>query len=102
MFRALYVPAVAALMLFAAPAAAETTVVHSVEGRFGVSYVSDPNAPRGGMQSLYEGRYTASFRHQADNGLQFRFDIGVVVGNIPSDRRGHGLATPSAGALARN
>lgn len=79
----------AALLLGAGAVQAETTVIHAIEGRFGVSYNSDPNAPRGGLQPLYEGRYTTSFLHESDGGLRFRFDIGVVVGNIQSERQPH-------------
>ena len=64
------------------PAAAEMT--QTVETRFGVGYTSDPLQPRGGLQALYEGRYTASFDHQADNGVRFRFDLGIAIGNFDS------------------
>lgn len=72
------------------PAVAETTVIHAIEGRFGVSYASDATGRQSGLQPLYEGRYTTSFLHQSDNGLQFRFDIGIIVGNMDPDRPGHG------------
>ena len=102
MSRVLLPAALALLTLAIQPALAETTVIHTVEGRFGVSYSSDPNTPRGGLQPLYEGSYTASFLHQADNGLRFRFDIGVVVGNIQSDRPGHRYRGSSTDLTARN
>lgn len=74
-----------ALALASTPALAD--VSYSVGGRFGVSYREDPTRPGGQMMALYEGRYTTSYSHQADNGLRFRFDVSVVVGNIPTDNR---------------
>jgi len=73
------------LAVSAAPALAEVTITHSIEGRFGVSYVSSGDGT-GRTRPLYEGRYTTTFAHQADNGLRFRFDLGVVIGNMDSDR----------------
>lgn len=70
----------AILILSAAPAAAE--VSHHIEGRFGVAYHATGNGT-GTTQPLYEGRYTSTFSHTADNGLTFRFELGIVVGNIP-------------------
>ena len=70
----------ALLIVTAMPATAE--VSHRIEGRFGVAYQSNPNGT-GTTQPLYEGRYTSTFSHTADNGLTFRFELGVVVGNIP-------------------
>ena len=69
------------LILGAVPASAE--VSHRIEGRFGVAYQSNPDGSGGTTQPLYEGRYTSTFSHTADNGLTFRFELGVVVGNIP-------------------
>lgn len=69
----------------AAPAAAEVT--HSIEARFGVAYSADANNPQGRMHALYEGRYTSTFTHQADNGLLFRFEFGIIAGNLDPDRR---------------
>ncbi len=69
------------LLTTAAPAAAEVT--HVVQGRFGVSYSS---AAGGQTQPLYEGRYTTTFSHQSDNGLTFRFELGVALGNIDERR----------------
>lgn len=60
-----------------------TGVEHRVDGRFGVSIIDGPNGTSG-TQGLYEGRYTASFRHTADNGVRFRFDLGVAIGNFDS------------------
>ena len=74
-----------ALALASTPALAD--VSYSVGGRFGVSYREDPTRPGGQMMALYEGRYTTSYSHQADNGLRFRFDVSVVVGNLPDDNR---------------
>ncbi|MCW1930886.1 hypothetical protein [Pararhodobacter zhoushanensis] len=68
------------LIMTAMPATAEVT--HRIEGRFGVAYQSTPDGG-GTTQPLYEGRYTSTFSHTADNGLTFRFELGIVVGNIP-------------------
>jgi hypothetical protein len=67
------------LLTLALPAQAEVT--HTVEGRFGVAYRNDGTGA-GQSGALYEGRYTASFAHRMDNGVRFRFDIGVVVTNF--------------------
>ena len=74
-----------ALALASTPALAD--VSYSVGGRFGVSYREDPTRPGGQMMALYEGRYTTTYSHEADNGLRFRFDVSVVVGNLPDDNR---------------
>jgi len=74
-----------ALLLASAPALAD--VSYSVGGRFGVAYREDPAHPGGQMMALYEGRYTTTYSHEADNGLRFRFDVSVVVGNLPDDNR---------------
>lgn len=76
----------ASSLLLAAPAVAEVT--HSMSARFGVGYRADQMNPHGSFQSLYEGRYTSSFTHQADNGIRFRFDFEIEVGNFDSPRRG--------------
>ncbi len=78
------------VLLFAAtalPAAAEVTITHNVEGRFGVSYVSGGNGTSQ-TQPLYEGIYTTTFAHDFDNGMRFRFELGISAGNFDSDRRG--------------
>lgn len=85
----------------ASPALAEVMVTHSVEGRFGVSYVSSGNGA-GRTQPLYEGRYTTTFAHQTDNGLRFRFDLGVIVGNIEADRSDRRAARPDQREAWRN
>jgi hypothetical protein len=69
------------------PATADVTVTHRIEGRFGVSYVRDPNGSEH-VQSLYEGRYTTTFQHDFDNGVTFRFELGLALGNLDSDQRG--------------
>ena len=72
------------LMVLATPALADVT--HHIDARFGVSYRSDANAPNGRAQPLYQGRYTTTYTHRADNGMQFRFELGVVVGNFEPRR----------------
>ncbi|MEZ5750997.1 MAG: hypothetical protein R3D60_03170 [Paracoccaceae bacterium] len=67
-----------------APALAD--VSHSYGGRFGVSYQRDPNAAPGTTSVLYEGRYTTTFSHQTDNGLRFRFQVDLSVGNLAPRR----------------
>jgi len=80
----------AAVSLLAAltATAAQAEVSHSVSGRFGVAFVSDPAQPQGQARPLYEGRYTTVFTERSDRGLTFRFEMDVIVGNIPehSDR----------------
>ena len=66
------------LICLVTPAVAEVT--HNVDGRFGVSYVND--ASGSSAVPLYEGRYTTTISHQADNGLRFRFELSIVAGNI--------------------
>ncbi|WP_417597948.1 hypothetical protein [Pararhodobacter oceanensis] len=68
----------------ASPALADVT--HHIDARFGVAYQSDPNSPNGRVQTLYQGRYTSTYTHRADNGLQFRFELGVEVGNFEPRR----------------
>ena len=74
----------AVTLMLSTPAVAEITT--SIDARFGVGYRSDPSNAQSNLQSLYEGRFTTSITHQADNGLQFRFDLGVVIGNIDTPR----------------
>lgn len=62
-------------------------VSHSIQGRFGVAYTQGPGATRGQAEPLFEGRYTTTFDHQADNGMRFRFELGVMFGNLDPDRR---------------
>ena len=79
--------ALAALTLAAAPVQA-FEVTHSYGGRFGVAYSS--NAGQDRTHPLYEGRYSLGTVHRADNGLTFRFEMDVIVGNMPDrgpDRR---------------
>ena len=72
----------ALVLLTAAPATADVT--YSVEGRFGVAYSHDAATGQTQARPMYEGRYTTTFSHQADNGVRFRFDLGIVVGNLDS------------------
>jgi len=76
------------------PAGAEVTVTHYIEGRFGVSYVSGGNGTSR-TQALYEGVYTTTFAHEADNGVRFRFELGISAGNFDSDQRGARPAAPA-------
>jgi hypothetical protein len=66
------------------PAMADVT--HHFRGRFGVSYVPDPNGSGMRAQTFYDGSYTARFTHETDSGVRFRFDLGVVVSNFESPR----------------
>lgn len=75
-----------ALTLAAAPVQA-FEVTHSYGGRFGVAYSS--NAGQDRTHPLYEGRYTLGTVHRADNGLTFRFELDVIVGNLPDRGRDH-------------
>lgn len=88
-------PILAALLMSstALPAVAEVTITHRIEGRFGVSYASGGNGTSP-TQPLYEGIYTTTFAHEADNGVRFRFELGISAGNLDSDRRGP-RSTPS-------
>jgi len=81
------------LILSSAPALADVT--HSIDARFGVAYVDDPNNPQSGLQALYEGRYTTTITHESDGGLRFRFDIGVEIGNFQSNRPSESLLRQS-------
>ena len=75
----------AALILAATPLNA-LEVTHNYGGRFGVAYSSTDGQSR--AHPLYEGRYTLGTVHRADNGLTFRFEMDVIVGNLPNrDRR---------------
>lgn len=85
---------VLALLCSAVPAMAD--VAHSYGGRFGVSYQRNPNAVPGTTVVLYEGRYSTTFTHQADNGLRFRFEIDLSVGNITPRRPSEPTVRPAA------
>jgi hypothetical protein len=86
----------AAALLFvtcaAVPALADVT--HHFSGRFGVSYVPDPNGSGMRAQTLYEGSYTARFSHETDAGVRFRFDLGVVMSNFESRRPPQSMIDP--------
>lgn len=92
-----------ALLLIAAPlqAAADVTVTHQIEGRFGVSYATGPDG-RSQAQPLYEGRYTTTFAHDFDNGLTFRFELGVALGNFDPDTRGPRYPLPRSNPVGTN
>jgi len=75
------------ILLIALPVPALADVSHAIEGRFGVAYSQGPGATRGQAEPLFEGRYTTTFDHQADNGMRFRFELGVMFGNLDPDRR---------------
>ncbi|MCB1406881.1 MAG: porin [Rhodobacteraceae bacterium] len=60
----------------------QADVTHSMQARFGVTYRSNAQGPNGGLQGLYEGRFTSTFAHQADNGLRFRFEIEIESSNF--------------------
>lgn len=87
-------PVVLLACAFGLPAAAEVT--HNFEGRFGVGYQSDAATGQSRTRSLYEGRYTTRFTERTDNGLTFRFELDVIVGNMPE--RG-ARYRPAAGQL---
>lgn len=74
-------PFVLVFCAFGLPAAAEVT--HNYEGRFGVAYQSDAAPGQSRTRPLYEGRYTSTFTQRSDNGLTFRFELDVIVGNMP-------------------
>ena len=73
-------PAALSILLFAAPVQA-LEITHSYGGRFGVAYAETEG--RGRAHALYEGRYSLGTVHRADNGLTFRFEMDVIVGNMP-------------------
>jgi len=81
-------------LILSGPAFADVT--HSIDARFGVSYRQDPSNPTGTARALYEGRYTTSFTHRSDGGLRFRFDLGIVVGNMDDTRRPRTAPQPQA------
>ena len=76
-----------AILPLALPGPALADVSHSIQGRFGVAYTQGPGAAGGQAEPLFEGRYTTTFDHQADNGMRFRFELGVMFGNLDPDRR---------------
>lgn len=83
-----------------APAAASADVTHHVAGSFGVSYLSDAQTGQSSLQPLYQGRYTLAADHQADNGLRFRFELGIVAGNYdPEERPIRPAPPPVAGTV---
>lgn len=90
--------AVVLLCLVTTPAMAEVT--HRMEGRFGVGYTSDPAPGQPFAQPMYEGRYTMGIAHRADNGMIFRFELGVAVGNLPDRGDWRGPSAPNARAGA--
>ena len=83
--------ALALLVSLPSPALADViqsvAVTQSVDARFGVGYRQDAANPNGTARALYEGRYTTTFTYGTDSGLRFRFDLGVVVGNMDDTRR---------------
>ena len=78
-------PALAALVLLAAPAAAQT-VTHNFEGRFGVTYDSGARDGAGATRGVHDGQYTMTIRQPFDNGWYFGLSISVAAGNF--GRRG--------------
>jgi hypothetical protein len=77
-------PALCALLLAAAPAAAQS-VTHSVDGRFGVTYPGGAGGT-GSARGVYDVQYTMTIRHPLDNGWTVGVSIGVGTGNV--ERRG--------------
>lgn len=76
-------------VLFATVTSAQADMTHRYGGRFGVAYENGPTNPDGRTQALYEGFYSTQVTHQADNGLRFRFELDIVVGNINDPRPVH-------------
>jgi len=70
-------PALSALLLLAAPAAAQS-VSHGVDGRFGVVYSDEAG---GTTRAVADSRYTARIRQPWDNGLYFGFSMSVGISN---------------------
>ncbi|WP_209427244.1 hypothetical protein [Pararhodobacter sp. SW119] len=77
------IPALAVLLALAAPAAAQPTVKHQLEGRFGVAY-SDAGDAR--TRAVAGAEYTMSVHHPFDNGWALGLGISVDAGNF--ERRG--------------
>ena len=77
--------ALAALLLLAAPAAAQT-VTHSVDGRFGVAYDGGARAGAGALRGIHDTQYTMTIRRPFDNGWSVAASVAVGVGNV--ERRG--------------
>lgn len=93
---------VALTLIALLPGAATAEVTHHIAGRFGVAYVADGQTGQSSLQSLYQGRYTMAIEHQADNGLRFRFELGIVTGNFDSeDRPAYPRPDPRPGATGR-
>lgn len=90
--------AVSLLAALTPPAGAD--ISHSVEGRFGIAYSQGPGNS-GRAEPLFEGRYTTTIDHQADNGMRFRFELGVLFGNIDPDRVHHSPYESRATAARR-
>ena len=82
MRRALLALTLFSTSLLTAPMAS-AEVTHHIDARFGVGYRSDASRSQSQLQPLYEGRYSATFTERADNGMTFRFELSVVVGNLP-------------------
>ena len=91
------IPCLAALCLAAAPAAAQITVTHGFEGRFGVSYAEGTEPGGSRTRPLAGGSYTMNVRHPFDNGLTFGFSIGIAAGNFETrgDRAFRDFTPPS-------
>jgi hypothetical protein len=77
------IPALAVLVALAAPAAAQPTVKHQVDGRFGVAY-SDADGAR--TRAIAGAAYTLSVHQPFDNGWSLGLGITVDAGNF--ERRG--------------
>lgn len=84
-----------------ASTSAQAEISHRYGGRFGVAYVSDPTIPNGTSRALYEGFFSTSVTHQADNGLRFRFELDIIVGNIDDPRLRH-MQYPAPPAAPRS
>jgi hypothetical protein len=74
-------PALAAVLLLAAPAAAQT-VTHSTEGRFGVAYAEDARGGDSTARPVIDGQHTMSVRQPWDNGWYFGFSLSVGAGSF--------------------
>lgn len=94
-------PLTALAVLILASTSAQAEISHRYGGRFGVAYVSDPNNPNGTSRPMYEGFYSTAITHQADNGLRFRFELDIIVGNIDDPRPRH-MQYPAPPAAPRS